>query len=68
MRLTLILLMVRLRSNRTFMELKLPGVYQRGIPGFRSNRTFMELKCTLPMTANIPTTCSNRTFMELKFL
>ena len=56
-----------IRSNRTFMELKLNvriKVSATEVTG--SNRTFMELKWK-PFTVFISAmACSNRTFMELK--
>ena len=54
------------RSNRTFMELKL-GETKSGLSGQpSSNRTFMELKLLRDLKMLLLLNCSNRTFMELK--
>ena len=55
------------RSNRTFMELKLPDDFSIDIEDQSSNRTFMELKWYHSLSAIYAQTCSNRTFMELKW-
>ena len=55
-----------LRSNRTFMELKLSFTYYYARYTNSSNRTFMELKYCSFFSDLLLLNCSNRTFMELK--
>ena len=54
-----------MRSNRTFMELKLLTSKLCG-DLLGSNRTFMELKLVLSLPVLFARLRSNRTFMELK--
>ena len=58
---------MKIRSNRTFMELKFIENDSTSLEANGSNRTFMELKWILKSLALPTLPCSNRTFMELKF-
>ena len=55
------------RSNRTFMELKLI-IDELIVSQAGSNRTFMELKYGNDICENHHFESSNRTFMELKYI
>ena len=57
----------KVRSNRTFMELKSGNVPLIRLTLQRSNRTFMELKYYQSPIEVITYLGSNRTFMELKW-